>query len=89
MTCEEYIKRFEAQLMAELTATLVRRTPIDTGLARSSWVPKLNTDGFEINNNVDYIVALEEGHSKQAPAGFNRITCDDAPVIADRVIAKL
>lgn len=50
-------------------------TPVDTGKARSGWYNKKNIkrnkliDGT-INNDVDYIVSLNRGHSQQAPKYF-------------------
>lgn len=75
-------------------AELVARTPVDTGRARSNWLPSLNvpevsivepggkkdisgtltqfsiTDTILISNNLPYIRRLNDGYSKQAPAGF-------------------
>lgn len=91
--------------------TVVRATPVDTGMARSNWTPELDRafvglfparvpgmggstaeanalaavevgtpiiDAFEvranheihITNNAPHIRSLNDGHSKQAPAGF-------------------
>lgn len=49
-----------------------KRTPIDKGNARRSWNPtgKIRTPNWSITNNVEYIGALNEGHSRQAPAKF-------------------
>jgi hypothetical protein len=45
-------------------------TPIDTGLARSSWeVSELNKV-FVVKNTTDYIQHLNQGSSKQAPSYF-------------------
>ncbi len=52
--------------------------PVDTGRARASWghgpesIWKSDDGGLSITqgSNVDYIVYLEAGHSRQAPAGF-------------------
>lgn len=73
---------------------LVNTTPVDTGRARSNWIPSINvvnpvtvepnnkpsiapvlkefkiTDTILISNNLPYIRRLNEGSSKQAPAGF-------------------
>lgn len=75
-------------------AAVVFATPVDTGRARSNWIPSLNTpdtrtvepgqkpdaeaaisayklaDTIYISNSLPYIQRLNEGHSKQAPAGF-------------------
>ena len=49
-----------------LLANLVRDTPVDTGEARDGW--RITKIGLE--NNVDHIVALNEGHSPQADPNF-------------------
>lgn len=75
-------------------AELVRTTPVDTGRARSNWLPSLNvpdtrivepgkkpelstalstfklSDTILLTNNLPYIRRLNDGSSKQAPAGF-------------------
>lgn len=85
-----------------LDSQLVNRTPVDTGRARSNWIPSLNApsalkvepnqkidvssvlatykvkDTVFISNNLPYIRRLNEGYSKQAPAGF----VDDAVMVA-------
>lgn len=50
-------------------------TPVDTGKARKGWYNKKNytiygTAAGEINNDVEYIEILNQGHSKQAPKYF-------------------
>ena len=53
---------------------LVLATPVDTGNARESWeVARDRTKKnptFIVSNNTEYIGALNEGHSDQAPAHF-------------------
>ena len=53
--------------------------PVDTGRARASWgspeaegIWEIEDGGFTIvqGTNVEYVEYLNEGHSKQAPAGF-------------------
>lgn len=41
------------------------------------------------SNNVPYSLALEYGHSKQAPMGMVRITVTDAQLITDTAVAKV
>jgi hypothetical protein len=83
-------------------ASLIQRTPVDTGRAKANWVPgigQVNTKTTgEINaetalkdinqalqtwkpgqtiwlcNSLPYIKRLEDGWSKQAPAGMVRLT---------------
>ena len=50
-------------------------TPVDTGVARKGWYTKKSRTLFngqvgEINNDVEYISFLNNGHSKQAPKYF-------------------
>ena len=61
-------------MVDELYQNLRRLTQIDTGQARAGW-RKLNAKSkFEsgpiINNRVDHITALDEGHSRQAAKGI-------------------
>ena len=64
-------------------------TPIDTGEARAGYSHELNSDGYVITNTVDHIVALNEGHSKQAPAGMDIVVAESMPAITARVLSKL
>jgi hypothetical protein len=50
----------------DLHDDLIAFTPIDTGHAQRRW--RKTATGSE--NRVEYIVPLEEGHSKQAPDGI-------------------
>lgn len=40
-------------------------------------------------NNVSYAMALENGHSDQAPNGMVALTVLDAPAIVDRAVSRL
>lgn len=83
-------------------ASLIQRTPVDTGRAKANWVPgigqvnttttgEINADAALANinqalqnwkpgltiwlcNSLPYIKRLEDGWSKQAPAGMVRLT---------------
>ncbi len=88
--------RTEQIMDAFVTETLVTvrsRTPIDTGNARSGWFRSpegLSDFGTEqiIGNDVKYIVALEFGHSKQAPQGMVRITAEESQQRMDEIVAR-
>ncbi len=89
----------------EIFTGVVKRTPVDTGRARSGWqiaigeiptgnppssmaAPSISFDRRRLNfvpgvsgietvfivNNVDYIVFLEAGHSRQSPHGMVAVT---------------
>lgn len=88
--------RTEQILDAFVTETLVTvrsRTPIDTGNARSRWertpagLAAIGTT-FEIGNDAPYIVDLEFGKSRQAPAGMARITAAESQQRMDAVAAR-
>lgn len=49
---------------------LIDATPIDTGEARRGWRMLPIKDGVRLVNEVPYIEALNNGHSKQAPSHF-------------------
>lgn len=83
-------------------ASLVQRTPVDTGRAKANWVPGIGSVSTKttgdinaeaalgainqalqtwkpgqtiyITNSLPYIKRLEDGWSKQAPAGMVRLT---------------
>ena len=58
-------------IFVDLTAPAPLGTPFDTGVARNGWQPdNSNPLSPEIYNMVPYIGALNNGHSKQSPAGF-------------------
>lgn len=48
------------------------KTPVDTGRAKGAWRTKGAGEFWDVVNGVPYIVALEFGHSKQAPDGMVR-----------------
>jgi hypothetical protein len=59
----------------EVEKRVVIRTPVDTGRARAGWGLAMQGKFTAVlANNVPYIVKLEYGHSKQAPAGMVRPT---------------
>lgn len=88
--------RTEQIIDAFITETLVTvrsRTPIDTGNARSGWErfpPGTSEFGTTqwVFNNVDYIVKLEYGSSRQAPEGMARITAAESQPRMDAVVAR-
>lgn len=88
--------RTEQIIDAFVTETLVTvrsRTPILTGVARAGWErnpPGLSDFGVEqvISNNVDYILKLEYGSSRQAPEGMARITAAESQERMDRIVAS-
>jgi hypothetical protein len=54
----------------DIYADLIDETPVDTGRARQGWQLDDAGDAIKITNNVEYIGALNNGHSKQAPQHF-------------------
>jgi hypothetical protein len=78
---EETFNALKAQLKKEETLALEKEsfrlvnnlknaTPVDTGMARDSWRRNNRSDVVEVINDIEYIEALNEGHSKQAPSHF-------------------
>lgn len=65
-------------LVGETFEQVQRRTPVDTGNARSGWtIERIEGVGetvWRIANSVGYAVYLEFGWSKQAPAGMLRVS---------------
>jgi hypothetical protein len=58
------------KIATDIYADLLRETPVDTGQARGGWQMDLVGGQQHIQNAVPYIDKLNNGHSKQAPAGF-------------------
>lgn len=62
------------QKLAAVTDVMVGQlknvTPVDTGEARDGWQRVPHASYQEIRNDVPHIVALNQGHSQQAPAYF-------------------
>lgn len=63
----------------EVFTEVKKRTPVDTGRARSGWQKQVNDRGFEVSNDVPYVPILDKGRhmtskgyrgSKQAPNGI-------------------
>ena len=76
---EDVVSKIAFDGLGELQAT----TPVDTGRAKSGWgVERIEPKHARIVNNVEYIVRLNEGHSKQAPAMFVELALD-------RIIARI
>jgi len=48
------------------------KTPVKTGRAKGAWRTKEAGKFWDVVNGVPYIVALEFGHSQQAPDGMVR-----------------
>ena len=59
-------------------AGVKRRTPVDTGRARSGWDIDLTGSGAIVQNEVPYVGRLNRGSSTQAPAGFIEAELDAA-----------
>jgi hypothetical protein len=73
----QFVVEESNDLLNELAVGIKRDTPVDTGRAQAGWeitapISKVGDTGV-LNNNVDYVIYLEEGHSGQAPAGFIQI----------------
>jgi len=80
-------------LSFKLLAGFVKKTPVDTGDARSSWnitEDKIDTSikdkirgnisgkkDVYITNSINYILKLENGSSKQAPKGMVGLTINE------------
>jgi hypothetical protein len=58
------------QRAEQLKVNLMLNTPVDTGRARDGWKTQQTSNGVIISNDVEYIGALNEGHSQQAPPYF-------------------
>ena len=73
-------------ILDESLKRIKRRTPVDTGKAKRSWFKE--DDGIYSDDDPDKIMALENGHSDQAPSGMFKITVAEIPDIVEEYIRK-
>lgn len=73
---EAITKAAQDKLLLDLHAGLVGVTPVDTGQAKQGWT--VDTQAGKIENNVEHVPKLNQGHSPQAPAGFIETEIDKA-----------
>lgn len=81
---EEQVQDVTTKVTLDLQRALMLKTPKDTGRAARGWVATTPSTPYEhgvVENNVEYIGKLNDGHSKQAPAGFVEASIQD---VADR-----
>lgn len=71
---EAAIAETRDNLAADLLQELRAATPVETGRARDGW--SLTETG--LRNDVPYVVRLNAGSSRQAPAGFVEAAIDRA-----------
>lgn len=71
---EAVVAETRDQIAASLLIELRAATPVATGRAREGW--HLTETG--IHNDVPYVVPLNAGSSRQAPAGFIEAAIDRA-----------
>jgi len=68
---------------------VVRRTPVDTGRLKGNWhiTPNITLGKrVFISNNLPYAQAIEDGHSKQAPAGMVKVTVAEFLPIVNKAV---
>jgi len=66
----------DLQLAKSANAALSRvanSTPVDTGAAKAAWRLERRGKSFRLSNDKEYIDALNNGSSKQAPSNFIEI----------------
>lgn len=92
-TMEKDIAKAVQGISFKVLASVVKKTPVDTGMARNSWnisEGKINTSLINsvrdkisgkkdvyITNSINYIMKLENGSSKQAPKGMVAVTINE------------
>lgn len=74
---EQLIDDVHVKMGLDLQAGLMLATPVDTGEARNGWHSDTQGRQTVVENRVPYINRLNEGWSKQAPAGFVENVIDD------------
>jgi hypothetical protein len=63
-------------------------TPVDTGYARSRWVIAELGGQIDVINDAPYIMRLNDGWSRQAPAGFIERCIDEVIAEMNLVISR-
>lgn len=74
----ELAKRNASRMALDFHGRVVLATPVDIGNARAGWTVDVASPIPVVENNVEYIGALNRGHSSQAPAGFVEAALDAA-----------
>jgi len=69
------------EVIAEVQVRVERRTPVDTGLAQSSWETEVSETSGRIFNETPYVGFLENGTSKMAPFYMVKTTLEEVPDI--------
>ena len=71
---ERSIERAVDSLFSDINTESRKITPIRTGYARSQWRRtgkyRLGDTGVQVENTAPYIAILDDGSSRQAPAGI-------------------
>jgi hypothetical protein len=67
---DQEIEDVANKMALDIFGDLVLETPVDTGEARNGWTLDDSADVIVVENRVEHIGALNNGHSGQAPAGF-------------------
>lgn len=70
---DEQVQDLTTKITFDVERDLKLATPVDTGRARGGWVSTAPSAPYQpgvVENNVEYIEALNNGHSQQAPANF-------------------
>lgn len=70
---EQMVLDLTAKTTLDVERDLKLATPVDTGRARNGWISTIPTIPFQpgiVENNVEYLGKLNDGHSKQAPKLF-------------------
>lgn len=67
---DQLVDDVRAKMGLDLLGGLQAVTPVDTGTARNGWQLSVAGKQTVVENMVPYIGVLNDGSSKQAPAGF-------------------
>lgn len=67
---EAWVDDIHTKMGLDLLAGLIVATPVDEGTARNGWQIAGTGQITTVENMVPYIGVLNDGHSKQSPAGF-------------------
>lgn len=83
---EAAVAKVKAETAARLLAKVREATPVRTGYTRSRW--EIDEAGNVSNDAGDTVMRLNDGSSRQEPAGFIERAIDETTVEMQREVLK-
>ena len=83
---EDDFEELKEYVLDEALRRVKQRTPVDEGTARDSFF--VGNDDIVTDDIIEKILALEYGHSDQAPQGMLRRTVAEVPQIIEEYLRR-